>query len=112
MKHLRRKKGLAALIFVIVFSAGSAVVMWLWNALLPDIFGLCPINFWQSAGLMILSRILLGGMGWLSHFFNHSMHGEKCNNFFEMHRQMRRMSSDERMEFIRERMSKQNDEGK
>ncbi len=35
--------------------------MLLWNLLMPAIFGLGKITFWQSAGLCILCRILWGG---------------------------------------------------
>ncbi len=34
-------------------------VMLLWNWLIPEIFGLPIINFWQAIGLNILSTILL-----------------------------------------------------
>lgn len=34
------------------------VVMWLWNWLMPDIFGLTTITFWQAWGLLVLSHIL------------------------------------------------------
>jgi len=34
------------------------VVMWLWNWLMPTIFGLTSINFWQAWGLVLLSHIL------------------------------------------------------
>ena len=37
------------------------VAMGLWNWLMPALFGWHPITFWQAVGLMILSRILLGG---------------------------------------------------
>jgi hypothetical protein len=45
---------------VAVFGVG---VMFLWNALLPGIFGLPFINYWQAAGLLLLARILFGGFG-------------------------------------------------
>ena len=32
--------------------------MWLWNWLMPVIFGLPEIGFWQAFGLLILSNIL------------------------------------------------------
>jgi hypothetical protein len=37
------------------------VVMSLWNALMPGIFALRPIRFWQALGLLILSKLLFGG---------------------------------------------------
>ncbi len=38
----------------------SLVVMQLWNHLLPDIFHVGAITFWQAMGLFILSKILFG----------------------------------------------------
>ncbi|MDX9777442.1 MAG: hypothetical protein RBT43_01625 [bacterium] len=38
------------------------VIKGLWNALMPEIFGLKTIGYWQALGLTILSRILFGGM--------------------------------------------------
>ena len=32
--------------------------MWLWNWLMPKIFGLIEISFWQALGINILSGIL------------------------------------------------------
>lgn len=39
------------------------IVMSLWNAVLPDIAPVHTITYWQSVGLLILSRILFGGFG-------------------------------------------------
>lgn len=36
-------------------------VKWLWNALMPVIFGLPEIGFWQAVGLVVLGHILFGG---------------------------------------------------
>ena len=33
-------------------------VMWLWNWLMPEIFGLVEITFWQGLGLIMLSGFL------------------------------------------------------
>ncbi len=38
-------------------------VMWLWNWLMPDLFGLSTITFWQAFGLSILARILFQPSG-------------------------------------------------
>jgi hypothetical protein len=41
------------------------VVMALWNAVLPAVTGLHAITFIQALGLLVLSRILFGGLrGW------------------------------------------------
>ncbi len=39
------------------------LVMLLWNWLMPDIFGLKQISYWQAWGLLILSTILFQGFG-------------------------------------------------
>ncbi len=39
------------------------VVQWLWNWLMPDIFGLKQISYWQAFGLVFLGRLLFGGLG-------------------------------------------------
>ncbi len=37
--------------------------MFLWNALVPDLFHGPVIGFWQAVGLLVLSRILFHGGG-------------------------------------------------
>jgi hypothetical protein len=39
----------------------SAVTMWLWNWLMPAIFKLPAIGFWQAVGILLLSHILFKG---------------------------------------------------
>jgi hypothetical protein len=51
-----------ALLAVIAVAAVGAAVMLLWNALLPELFGLQAITFLQAIGLLVLSRILIGGL--------------------------------------------------
>jgi hypothetical protein len=53
-----------AILAMLAFTAiGSAIVMALWNWLLPAIFGLHPITFWQALGILVLCRILFGRWG-------------------------------------------------
>lgn len=52
------------LLAVLAFIAlGGVVVQSLWNWLLPSLFGLPVVTFWQALGLLALSRILFGGVG-------------------------------------------------
>ena len=39
------------------------IIMLLWNRLMPQIFGVTTITYWQGIGLFILARILLGSFG-------------------------------------------------
>lgn len=47
------------------------VLMWLWNWLMPTIFGLPVITFWQAWGLVVLSHILF------KTFPNHDHHNRR-----------------------------------
>ncbi|MFZ4521031.1 MAG: hypothetical protein ACOYNC_04970 [Bacteroidales bacterium] len=52
----------------------GAVVMWLWNWLMPVIFHLGVISYWQAVGLAILGRLLFGSFHHGSHHRgNHKM---------------------------------------
>jgi hypothetical protein len=42
---------------------GGEVVRLLWNWLMPELFGLHEITFWQAIGVLALSRILFGTWG-------------------------------------------------
>jgi hypothetical protein len=54
-------KGLKILLLVLLAATVfSLAVMWLWNWLMPVIFGLHTIGFWQALGLLVLSKILFG----------------------------------------------------
>lgn len=61
--HVLAGIGMAA-VFGLIF---GYFVMLLWNFLMPDIFGLKEISFLQGAGLVILSRLLLGTRGYGNH---------------------------------------------
>jgi hypothetical protein len=47
------------------------VVMLLWNWLMPDLFGLKRLGYWQAWGLLLLFTILFKGMG-SNHGSDHS----------------------------------------
>jgi hypothetical protein len=60
-KHWVLKAVKFAAIAVVAVAVFGAVVMVLWNWLMPPLFGWAAIGFWQALGLLVLSRILLGG---------------------------------------------------
>ena len=74
MRHAVRwwLRGVAALAGVIaVLALLGFAVMLLWNALLPELFRAPPLQYWQALGLLILSRVLFGGLrgrGWHGHW--------------------------------------------
>ncbi len=77
LEHLSRTKRVFAIIGMaiggVIIAAAMAfifgfAVMWLWNWLMPAIFGLTTITFWQAWGLVVLSHILFKS------FPHHSKH--------------------------------------
>lgn len=59
---MRLVKVVKVLVIVLVAATVlSFLVMQLWNWLMPSIFGLRTITFFQALGLLLLSKILLGG---------------------------------------------------
>ena len=63
MTHPRRRsRGFFFLLLILLLVAALAgIVMGLWNAILPEVLGVKPVTYWQALGILILSRILLGG---------------------------------------------------
>jgi len=56
-------RGLAIAVAVVVFIAAfSWAVMLLWNYLVPPLFRGPVIGYWQAFALLVLSRILFGGL--------------------------------------------------
>lgn len=41
----------------------GAIVMVLWNWLMPSIFGLVTINYWQAFGIVLFAKLVFGGFG-------------------------------------------------
>ena len=71
---LRGLKFLGFIILGAMAAAGFAFVfgyfvMLLWNWLMPEIFGLITITFWQAAGIVLLARLIFGGF---KHGHDHS----------------------------------------
>lgn len=81
---------------IALLAAAVGVAMWLWNALIPRIFGWKVVTYWQMLGLLALSHILFGHAGrGVHHLHRHHHH---------LHETMHGMSREERREFIRRRM--------
>lgn len=75
----------------------AVVVMTLWNALLPAIIGATTIGFWQALGLLVLSRILFGGLGLRPGMFGMAREHRR------MHERWMNMTPEEREAFIQQR---------
>ncbi len=92
--QMNRKKAWLIPLIPLGIAAIGAVVMLLWNALIPDIFHLGEITFWQALGLLVLSKILFSGGPCGG---RHKRHHERWKN--EMREKWEHMSPDERQKF-------------
>ena len=97
MKNNKHRKGLHVLFMLFALAAIPAIIMLLWNWLIPSIIGWSAISYWQALGLFILSRLFFGGFG--RHGFGHHgfgmPHGEHPHLFRE---KFKNMSPEERFE--------------
>jgi hypothetical protein len=68
--------------FVAALAIFGSATMFLWNAIMTSLFHLPVINFWQALGLLILSRLLAGGIGSHAHALSHFLHhnNSDCQN--------------------------------
>ena len=88
----RRRWYLFMPLIPVAFVAFGFITMYLWNGLMPVIFHLPEITFWQTIGLMILSRLILGGFG------GHGRgHGHRCRR--DMHEKWENMTPEDREKF-------------
>jgi hypothetical protein len=44
-----------------IFMLVSAILRWLWNMTMPEVFGLKNITYWQALRILIISTILFQG---------------------------------------------------
>lgn len=74
-----------------------AVIMWLWNLIVPSLTGWEYVSYWQAAGIWILFRLLSGRVS----VFPSRKGMPKCR-----HDRMHRMSEEGRDAFIREKLNR------
>jgi|WetSurMetagenome_2_1015567.scaffolds.fasta_scaffold01680_2 hypothetical protein len=61
-----------AVLFALLF---GWLVLLLWNWLMPVLFGLKAITFWQAFGLVLLAKLLFGGTGHHPNYHHTWLHG-------------------------------------
>lgn len=94
MKTVFRKRWyLFVPLILAAFVAFAFFTMYLWNWLMPLLFHLPEITFWQTVGLMILSRLILGGFG--GHHGRGGHH--RCSR--HLHKKWENMTPEEREKF-------------
>lgn len=89
------KMGKVFLVVILKIVLLGFLVMSLWNALVPDLFHGPNISFWQAAGILVLSRLLLSAWG-----PGHGGHREHWRQRFE--EKLASMAPEEREKFKEE----------
>lgn len=92
------------ILIVAIVAAAGAIIMLLWNSIIPSVVGWNSLNYFQAIGLLILCRLLFGGFSGLRGA------KEKFHHRHTMHQDMRNrvkgMSKREKMEYIKEYMTR------
>lgn len=52
---------------IVAVAAFTLITMYLWNGLVPVLFNGPVISFWQTLGLLVLSKIFFSGFGGRNH---------------------------------------------
>ena len=105
MKNTIKFRFAGIFIMLAAYAVFGVVVMLLWNALMTQIFTLPQISYLQAAGLLILARILFGGLGGLGHGAGRrGIFGSGEDRLFHHGNKLREkwmnMSAEERKEFF------------
>lgn len=100
---------------IVIPAVAGGVIMLLWNGLMPTLFGLATIGFWQAAGLFLLGQVLTGGFAVGLFLLGAGLHAVGAHHNRAFHERWKGMSAEERREawrkVFRERMSRLGDSG-
>ncbi len=44
--------------YIIGHFVANGIIMWIWNMIMPDLFGVKPIGYWQMYGLCMICTYL------------------------------------------------------
>jgi hypothetical protein len=82
MRNCKRRFGGFVVLAIVGVAVAGLVVMALWNWLAPELFGWKPIGYWQALGILVLSKILFGGLR--GHCGRGHCHGEGASRLAQM----------------------------
>lgn len=91
-----------AVFFAVALTLFGGTLMLLWNWLMPSIFGLTTLGFWQAIGLFALARLLFSGTGFRRRHDSFGRRNFGIHSDEEREKWMK-MSFNERREWFRKR---------
>lgn len=90
----RRRRFFFPLFFLVAFLALTGAVYWLWNTVLAAVVPVKTVTYWQAMGLLVLSKILLGGFR-----FGPRVGGPPYGSPVNWRQRWRNMTDEERAKF-------------
>lgn len=91
---------------IVIPAAASGLILLLWNALMPALFGLVTIGFWQAAGLFLLCQVLSGGFAFGLFLLAGGIHSIYYHHNRAAHERWKNMTDAERREAFLQRMAR------
>ncbi len=88
----KQKLFFAPLVIVAAIAIFGALTMLIWNAIMPDLFRLGEITFWQAVLLLLLCRLLFG----------FGFHRTRSPYYASFHEKLKSMTPEEREKFKNE----------
>lgn len=87
MLHRYGKLGpfMAVLFVAVAVTVLGTITMLLWNALMPELFGLSTISFLQAIGLIVLTRIFFHGSHGHKYWQHHNHDSHWSTNWHKKH---------------------------
>lgn len=73
---------LAAIAFLLLFGYGF---MLLWNWLIPEVFGLPSLTYWQGVGILVMAKLLFGNFEGKGHKKHSKKRGKKFRRKINTH---------------------------
>ena len=96
---MNKMRFLVPIWFLVVAAIFAVAVMLLWNWLIPAIFGLTAVNYWQALGILVLCRLLFGSFGGGHGLMRRPHHAEG----HPILNKWMKMTPEQRQEFINKR---------
>jgi len=99
-KHSFKAHLLGVMIFLAVIAGFAVAFMFLWNALMPPLFALPVLNYWQAAGLLLFARLLFSGITGGGFRRDKGFHPREREDANALRERWSNMSDEERLAFI------------
>lgn len=92
------------LFLIMIVALLGSLVLWLWNWLMPAIFGLPELTIWQAIGLLVLCRLLVGNIGFGNHHAHQHGHCKRDEGKSRLREKWSSMTPQERRHIINKYM--------